>query len=125
MKRNTRKIGRKGSRLEPDWLGVFTIVSMTGQQAVIKNNATGRELKPIHLTHLKPYIQPEIPLTSTSNVQVKRKISEVVTDGSNNPAKRTKIGDAKPVYLNDMLIHPSDMSSLADKLECLTDTVST
>ena len=90
MKRNTKKIGRKSDRLQPDWFPGYEIISITGQKALIKNTKTGELLKPIHLTHLKPFIKPSLS-HSTVSVTPKSTTSDITPATS-----KTTISELEP-----------------------------
>ena len=55
MRRNPRKLGRKGDRLQPDWMDGYEISTIAGHHAKLHNTRTGKVLKAVHLKHLKPH----------------------------------------------------------------------
>lgn len=57
---NSRKRGRKGRRLESDFLGPYTIKDIFGKKVTLKNNEGKTLSTTYNLDHLKPYRRPEI-----------------------------------------------------------------
>ena len=90
--KNNKKQGRKGSRLEEDWLGPYVIHSILDNCVKVSRNGKVLENK-IALIHIKPYKSPSIvqkhaqlsnqilPPSPTGNASVFSVFSESTASG--------------------------------------------
>jgi hypothetical protein len=97
LRKNTRKLGRKGSRLEQDWLGPYIIQQVLKSTVVLEKDGKSLQTKVSH-NQIKPYISrissdttpspplspvlsPTSPSPSPALPPQKRKLQVKTTDG--------------------------------------------
>ena len=78
LKRNVRKVLRKGDRLVQDWLGPYQTVDVTPKGLCTLQDSLSKTMKAkVNIGHLKPYLTIKLP--------IKEEITSVtLTNNSNN-----------------------------------------
>ncbi|KAI0239135.1 hypothetical protein LSAT2_010117 [Lamellibrachia satsuma] len=67
LRRHMRNVGRKGGKLQPQWIGPCRITNIGPKYQVTLANKAGAVLKTkVAYDQLKPYHTPHLPITQTT-----------------------------------------------------------